>query len=77
MHSAAFGRILSPRRISLNCGGSYYITRNGGGHDKLVFFSDGGYPPIENKGVGGGRVDREGFRISLFFLDFIFLIKMK
>ena len=54
MHTAAFGRILSPRRISLNCGGSYYITRNGGGHDKLVFFSDGGYPPIENKGVGGG-----------------------
>ena len=51
MHSAALGRILSPRRISLNCGGSYYITRNGG--DKTSFFSQMVATPLWKWGVGG------------------------
>ena len=50
MHSAALGRILSPRRISLNCGGSYYITRNGG--DKTSFFFRWWLPPVEIGGRG-------------------------
>ena len=51
MHSAALGRILNPRRISPNCGGSYYITRNGG--DKTSFFFLRWWlPPVEMGGRG-------------------------
>ena len=63
MHSAALGRTLSPRRISLNCGGSYYITRNGGGHDKL-FFQMVAIPLLKKKGGRGVNCTRNSGQLS-------------